>query len=47
MHTSDAESFGVLDKEIVSVKVEGKRGLIFDNVLVRVHKDYALKCMLT
>ena len=43
MHTSDAESFGVLDKEIVSVKVEGKRGLIFDNVLVRVHKDYALE----
>ncbi|EQB85936.1 putative phosphotransacetylase [Clostridium punense] len=43
MHTSDAEKFGVADKEEVSVRVEGKRGLIFENVLVRVHKDYALE----
>ena len=43
MHISDAENFGVKDKETVSVKVEGKRGLIFDNVLVRVHQDYALE----
>jgi putative phosphotransacetylase len=43
MHTSDAENFGVVDKEVVSVKVEGKRGLVFDNVLVRVHKEYALE----
>jgi len=43
MHTSDAENFGVVDKEEVSVKVEGKRGLVFNNVLVRVHKDYALE----
>lgn len=43
MHTSDAENFEVADKEVVSVKVEGKRGLIFDNVLVRVNKDYALE----
>ncbi len=43
MHTSDAENFGVVDKDIVSVKVEGKRGLVFDNVLVRVHKEYALE----
>lgn len=43
MHTSDAENFGVTDKEIVSVKVEGKRGLVFNNVLVRVRKDYALE----
>jgi putative phosphotransacetylase len=43
MHTSDAENFGVEDKEVVSVKVEGKRGLVFDNVLVRVHKEYALE----
>ena len=43
MHTSDAESFDVKDKETVSVKVQGKRGLIFDNVLVRVHQDYALE----
>lgn len=43
MHTSDAENFGVADKEVVSVKVGGKRGLIFENVLVRVHKEYALE----
>lgn len=43
MHTSDAENFEVADKEVVSVKVEGERGLIFDNVLVRVNKDYALE----
>jgi putative phosphotransacetylase len=43
MHTSDAENFGVVDKDIVSVKVEGKRGLVFDNVLIRVNKDYALE----
>jgi putative phosphotransacetylase len=43
MHTSDAENFGVADKDVVSVKVGGKRGLVFDNVLVRVHKEYALE----
>ncbi|MBZ9686589.1 phosphate propanoyltransferase [Clostridium estertheticum] len=43
MHTSDAENFGVVDKEVVSVKVEGKRGLVFDNVLIRVNKEYALE----
>lgn len=43
MHTSDAEKFGVADKEEVSVKVEGKRGLVFNNVLVRVNKEYALE----
>jgi len=43
MHTSDAENFGVFDKEVVSVKVEGKRGLVFDNVLIRVNKEYALE----
>lgn len=43
MHTSDAEAFGVKDKEAVSVKVEGKRGLVFENVLVRVHETFALE----
>lgn len=43
MHTSDAETFGLKDKEAVSVKVEGKRGLIFENVLVRVHDTFALE----
>lgn len=43
MHTSDAEDFGTADKDVVSVRVDGKRGLTFDNVLIRVHKDYALE----
>lgn len=43
MHTSDAATFGVKDKDEVSVKVEGKRGVIFENVLVRVHETYALE----
>lgn len=43
MHTSDAEKFNVVDKDIVSVKVDGKRGLVFNNVLVRVHPTYALE----
>lgn len=43
MHTTDAEKFGVTDKEIVKVKVEGPRAITFENVLVRVNKDYALE----
>lgn len=43
MHTTDAEKFGVVDKDVVSVKVEGKRGLVFENVLCRVHATYALE----
>ena len=43
MHTSDAEKYGVVDKEYVSVKVDGPRGLVYNNVLVRVNKDYALE----
>lgn len=43
MHTSDAEKFNVKDKDVVSVKIEGKRGLVFDNVLCRVHETYALE----
>lgn len=42
-HTSDAERFGLCDKDRVRVKIEGERGLIFENVLARVHKNYALE----
>lgn len=42
MHTSDAEKYGLKDKDLVSVKVGGLRGLVFDNVLIRVNEDYAL-----
>lgn len=43
MHTSDAEKFDVVDKDIVHVQVGGKRGLLFNQVLVRVHPTYALE----
>ncbi len=43
MHTSDAEFYGVKDKDLVKVPVEGPRGLTFENVLVRVHESYALE----
>ncbi|HOJ93819.1 MAG TPA: PduL/EutD family phosphate acyltransferase, partial [Fervidobacterium nodosum] len=44
MHTSDAEKFGVKDKDIVKVIVEkGDRKLIFDDVLIRVSEKFALE----
>lgn len=43
MHTTDGEEFGVKDREVVSIKVPGPRGLVFDNVLVRVHPTFALE----
>lgn len=43
MHTTDGEDFGVKDKDLVSIKVNGPRGLVFDNVLVRVNPAYALE----
>ena len=43
MHTSDAEKFGLSDKDLVSIKVDGPRAVVFENVLVRVNKDYALE----
>lgn len=42
MHTSDAEKYGLKDKDIVKVKVGGQRALTFENVLIRVHETYAL-----
>jgi len=42
MTPEDAEKIGVKDKEIVKVKVGGERGLIFDQVLCRVHETFKL-----
>lgn len=39
----DAERFGVKDKQLVCVEVEGARSLVLENVLCRVHKDYRLE----
>ena len=38
---ADAEAFGVKDKEIVKVKLDTERGLIFDDVVVRVNETFA------
>lgn len=43
MHTTDGEKFGVEDGEIVKVRTEGMRSVVFENVLVRVNKDFALE----
>jgi len=43
MSPEDAEDFGVEDKQIVKIKTEGPRSLIFENVLVRVRDDFALE----
>jgi len=37
----DAEKFGLSDKQIVQVRVEGERALIFDEVVARVSNEYA------
>jgi acetate kinase len=42
MHTSDAQSFGVNDKDVIAVRVEGDREVVFGDVLVRVSDQYAL-----
>ena len=38
---ADAEAFGVSDKEIVKVKLDTPRALIFDDVVVRVNPTFA------
>jgi len=42
MHTDDAPKFGLKDKDVVKVRVGKERALIFENVIVRVHPEYAL-----
>ena len=41
LDTATAEEMGLQDKEIVSVKVEGERGLTFDEVVVRVSDKFS------
>ncbi|MGD8189841.1 ethanolamine utilization phosphate acetyltransferase EutD [Brevibacillus ginsengisoli] len=40
INPEDAAKFGVADKELVQVKVHGKRPLIFDDVVIRVSPKY-------
>jgi len=41
MTPDDAEKLGVSDKQVVKVKVDGERALIFDEVVLRVNPEYA------
>ena len=44
MHPTDAETFGVKDKDIVSVDIDDdERPLTFKNVLIRVSDKYKLE----
>jgi acetate kinase len=42
MSPEDALALGIRDRDMVSIKVEGERTLIFGDVLVRVHPDFRL-----
>lgn len=42
MSPEEAKKYNLSDKDVVSVKLDGPRGLTFDNVLVRVSPDYRL-----
>lgn len=42
MTPEDAENFGVVDKQIVSVEVDTSRPVIYKDVVVRVNEEYAL-----
>lgn len=42
MTPADAEAFGVTNGEIVKVKLDTERPLIFDGVVIRVSPSYAL-----
>lgn len=42
----EAKEFGVKDREVVSLYVEGEKAGIMDNVLCRVNKAFALDCHL-
>lgn len=41
MTPEDAAKANVVNQEIVQVKVEGERGLLFDDVVIRVHPKFA------
>lgn len=43
MTPDDAVRFGVKDRDEVAVKAKSERGIIFDNVLIRVHESFSLE----
>lgn len=42
IHCSLAQSrkYGLKDKQLVKVKINGTRGLVFDNVMIKIKKDF-------
>lgn len=44
MTPEDAENIGAKEGDLLKVKVEGERGLVFDNVVARIDKNYAWAC---
>jgi len=42
MHPRDGEKFGLKDRDVVKVRVGDERAVVFENVVVRVHPDFAL-----
>lgn len=43
MNEEDAAKYGLKDRQIVKVGVKGSRGLVFDEVLIRVHPTFVLE----
>ena len=43
LHTDEAAEMGYKDKDIIRVRTDGPRGIIFENVLVRVSDTYKLE----
>lgn len=43
MHTADAARFGVVDKQRVSIRYTGPRGVTFHEVLIRVSSKFAIE----
>lgn len=42
-HPSEAEPLGIKDKDMITVRFGGERGLAFENVLARVNEAFALE----
>ena len=38
----DAAKYGITDKQVVKVKVGGERAMVFDEVVARVHPEFAM-----
>ena len=41
-HTKEAAEWGIADKQLLRVRVEGERPLVFENVIARVSDQFAL-----